>query len=69
MANICEYKVIVKGRKNACYAFYGSMSCMDYKEIVSEKGTEDKYEMFFIGNCKWGVDAYCGECELPPLST
>lgn len=60
MANICEYKVIVKGRRNACYAFFGSMSCMDYKEITEEKGTEEQCILRFEGNCKWSVDSYCG---------
>ncbi len=59
MANICEYKVIVKGRKNACYAFVGSMSALDEKEIVEESGTDELYTLRFEGSCKWGVDAYC----------
>jgi len=59
MANCCEYKVIVKGKKNACYAFFGSMSCMDYKDIVSETGTDEDCILRFEGNCKWSVDSYC----------
>ena len=59
MANVCDYRVIVKGRKNACYAFYGSTACMGYKQIVSESGTDEQYEMLFFGNCKWSVDSYC----------
>lgn len=59
MANYCEYKVIVKGKKNACYAFFGSMSCLDDKYIVEESGTDEKYRMFFEGYCKWSVDCYC----------
>ncbi len=59
MANCCEYKVIVKGKKNACYAFFGSMSCMDYKDIVDEEGTDDEFVLSFEGNCKWSVDSYC----------
>ena len=58
MANICEYKVIVKGKKNACYAFYGSMSAFD-KWVVSEEGTDDNFILKFEGNCKWYVDCYC----------
>ena len=69
MANICEYKVLVMGAKNACYAFFGSMSAYD-KCIVEEKGTDSKYELIFEGNCKWGVDAYCEKpwAEAVPVS-
>lgn len=59
MANICEYKVIVKGRKNACYAFFGSMSCLDDKWIAEETGTQEQCTIRLEGNCKWAVDAYC----------
>jgi hypothetical protein len=59
MANACDYKVIVKGKKNACYAFFGSMSAYDYKDITSESGTDDKFVLFFEGDCKWSVDSYC----------
>jgi 1,2-phenylacetyl-CoA epoxidase PaaB subunit len=59
MANYCEYKVIVKGKKNACYAFFGSMSCADDKQIVEESGTDDNYVARFEGCCNWAVDAYC----------
>lgn len=58
MANICEYKVIVKGAMNACYAFFGSMPAYE-NEIVCEFGTDDDYTLHFEGNCKWNVDAYC----------
>ena len=68
MANYCDYKVIVKGKKNACYAFFGSMSCLEDKWIKEEDGTDDAYEIYFEGNCKWSVDAYCtpwtGECPV-----
>lgn len=59
MANYCSYKVIVKGKRNACYAFFGSMSCLDYKEILEDDGTDDCATIRFEGNCKWSVDAYC----------
>jgi len=61
MANSCEYHVIVKGKRNNCYAFYGSMSALDYKEIDWEEGTDNNYEMKFSGNCKWSVDSYCSD--------
>ena len=59
MANICEYRVIVKGRKNACYAFFGSMSCCEEKIIDDESGSNEDFAMRFHGWCKWDVDCYC----------
>ena len=59
MANCCGYKVIVKGKKSGCYAFFGSMSSMDYKDIVEESGTDECYTLRFEGDCKWYVDCYC----------
>lgn len=59
MANLCSYKVKVKGPRNACYAFFGSMSCADDKSIVSEEGTAAETILIFEGNCKWSVDSYC----------
>lgn len=63
MANICQYKVIVKGKKNACYAFYWSMSVLDGIWIEEESGDSDNYQMRFEGSCKWSVDSYCGRWE------
>jgi hypothetical protein len=69
MANICFYKVKIKGKKNACYALYGSMACYSDKWIESESGTFDDYTMIIQGDCKWGVDCYCklwdGEYPVP----
>ena len=59
MANCCAYKVLVCGKKNACYAFFGSMSSMDSKSIVEEHGSDSNYTLRFEGNCKWSVDSYC----------
>lgn len=59
MANICSYRVIVNGKKNSCYAFLGSMSCLDNKEIVNESGNDQDYTLHFEGNCKWAVDYGC----------
>ena len=47
MANICSYKVLVKGRKNGCYAFYGSMQTLDGKSIIDETGTDEDYKLRF----------------------
>ena len=59
MANSCKYKGEVRGKKNACYAFYGSMSVLDYNDIFSEEGTDEDYKLRFEGTCKWSVDSYC----------
>ena len=58
MANICDYKIKVKGKKNACYAFFGSMPCYGDKWIESESGTLDDYTIVIKGDCKWGVNCY-----------
>ena len=63
MANYCDYKCIVKGPKNACYAVFGSMSTYDDKWIAEESGDDENYCMRFEGNCKWSVDSYCEERE------
>ena len=63
MANYCDYKCIVKGPKNACYAVFGSMSTYDDKWIADESGDDENYCMRFEGNCKWSVDSYCEERE------
>lgn len=59
MANICEYKIIVKGKKNACYAFMGSTSNAGGKEEDSWIGSDDFGELRFHGDCKWAIDSYC----------
>lgn len=59
MGNSCDYKLIVKGKKNACYALYGSMPCFDDKWVKKESGTDDNYIMYIAGNCKNFVDCYC----------
>ena len=63
MANLCSYKVKVKGPRNACYAFFGSMSCADDKYFLSESGTMEETVLVFQGNCKWSVDSYCRDWE------
>lgn len=58
MADICEYHVLVKGQKNACYALYGSMPMImgSEKNIEYQGGTEKDYQIVFKGQCKWSVD-------------
>lgn len=59
MANICLYKILVKGRKKACYKLIDMMPLYSSeKYIVREEGTDEKYELVFTGDCKWSVDSY-----------
>jgi hypothetical protein len=59
MANICLYKIKVKGRKRACYALVDMMPLYSWeKDYISEEGTEDDFALVFIGACKWSVDCY-----------
>ena len=62
MANFCEFKFEIRGKKNACYAFLGSTSCDDYS-IDHESGTEDNYVIQYSGSCKYSPDAYCKDWE------
>ena len=71
MANICVYKGIVKGRKNACYAFFGALPCLNDQYIVEEYGDDQNYTIQFEGDCKWSINMYCSswkedfQIELP----
>ena len=59
MANICLYKIRVKGTKAACYALVNMMPLYSWeKEYMDEEGTDDEYSLLFSGACKWGVDCY-----------
>lgn len=59
MANDCYYKMIVRGKKNACYAFMNSQHHYYYAQSIDyEKGTDEDYEIGFSGSCKWSVDQY-----------
>lgn len=62
MANICYYEIHARGPKRNVL----DLGCMipDYsgdKEILYANGTEDDYLLWFKGDCKWELDAYCGE--------
>ena len=59
MADICKYKIKVHGRKNSCYAFLGSTSTLDEREIIKEFGDENDYTLVFKGCCKWAINMYC----------
>ena len=59
MANICLYKIRVKGTKAACYALVNMMPLYSWeKEYMDEEGPDDGYSLLFSGACKWGVDCY-----------
>ena len=66
MANICLYKIKVKGRQRACYALVDMMPLYSWeKEYLSEEGTEDDFELIFLGACKWAVDSYTSKMNNP----
>ena len=59
MANICLYKIKVRGTRDACYALINMMPLYSWeKEILSEEGTDADCTLVFTGACKWGVHAY-----------
>lgn len=35
------------------------------KEYLSEEGTEDEFELIFLGACKWAVDSYTSKMQNP----
>ncbi len=55
MANICEYKVMVKGKKNHCYALLGTLAKYDNNIILEEGGPFDDYTLVFQNSCKWSL--------------
>ena len=66
MANICLYKIKVRGRKRACYALVDMMPLYSWeKEYLREEGTEDDFELVFLGACKWAVDCYTSKMKNP----
>jgi hypothetical protein len=66
MANICLYKIKVKGRQRACYALVDMMPLYSWeKEYLDEEGTEDDFTLVFLGACKWGVDCYTSPLKDP----
>lgn len=66
MANICRYKIMVKGRKQACYTLVNMMPSYSYeKEYLLEEGSEDDFTLIFIGDCKWSVSSYTSPMPNP----
>lgn len=59
MANICLYKIKVKGTKKACHKLIHMMPLYSGdKDVLREEGTDENYELVFTGDCKWSVDSY-----------
>lgn len=59
MANICLYKIMVKGTEKACNFLAEAMpQYNDSFEILTEEGTPEDFTLVFQGDCKWSVDAY-----------
>jgi len=59
VANICLYKIKVKGTKDACYALINMMPLYSWeKEVLSEEGGDDDYTLIFTGACKWSTSSY-----------
>lgn len=50
---ICEYKAIIKGKKNACYAFMGSMPAFEGVAVYVEKGSDAEYYIRIGSECKY----------------
>ena len=61
MANYCYYLIRAKGTKKAALMAYASTPKSGDDFIVAEFGTEDKYVVWYYGECKWDLDAYCKE--------
>lgn len=53
MANLCKFNMIIKGKKNACFAFAVSTVCSDESYIREEHGAEDAYYVFMEGAWNW----------------
>lgn len=59
MANICQYKGRIRGKKKACYAAFSGISAYDEKCVADTSGTDDDFLLEFRGDCKWRLDTYC----------
>ena len=56
MSEMCSFAMLVRGKKNSCYAFVGSGSYEDY-EIDSAKEVEDGlFELSLSGAAKGSLD-------------
>jgi hypothetical protein len=63
MANICEYCLKIKGKKEDCHLFLLSMPAYDDYNVIKEEGTDDDFILAATGTCKWDVYAYVEDVE------
>ncbi len=56
MANFCNFEIRAKGSKKAVIMIYASMPCHEGSEVKFQCGTEDSYEIRFVGTCNWSVN-------------
>ena len=61
MANFCFYQIKAIGPKKAVLLFSNILPILDYLDVDSEGGTDEKYTMELSGNCKWSVNFNCKE--------
>ena len=55
MANICWFEMRMRGTKADCIAMgHSGIPCYDVR-IVGEKGTEEDYMVYLLGECRWSV--------------
>lgn len=54
-----EYKIMVKGPLNACYAFMGSTKSIDEPKIISEAVNDKETIIVFYVKNHFPIDMYC----------
>lgn len=54
-----EYKIMVKGLRNACYAFMGSTRSIDEPKIISEIVNNKETIIVFCVSRYYPIDMYC----------
>lgn len=54
-----EYKIMVKGLRNACYAFMGSTKSIDEPKIISEIVNDKETIIVFYVKNHFPIDMYC----------
>ena len=54
-----EYKIMVKGLRNACYAFMGSTKSIDEPKIISEIVNDKETIIVFCVTNHFPIDMYC----------
>ncbi len=54
-----EYKIMVKGPRNTCYAFIGSTKSIDEPKIISETVNDKETIIVFCVKNHFPIDMYC----------